>query len=154
MKNFLILLLIAVAAVSCSKKVIKAPVVTPAPQAIESTQPSDVTESIPEPAINPQPVNRTDSIVIYFAFDNDKINVIELKKLSGVSGSVEITGHTCPIGSDSYNDGLGLRRAQSVKQVLKSCTVTSLTSSGERQLVTTDPKKYSLNRRVVLTFIK
>ncbi len=53
---------------------------------------------------------------------------------------IEVVGHTDPIGSIPYNDALGLRRAQTVRQLLIDSGVTpqhiNARSEGSRQLVT------------------
>lgn len=67
------------------------------------------------------------------------------------SAAVELVGHTDPIGSDADNDALGLQRAQEVQRVLVGGGVepgrVSASSAGEHQLVTSDAKRFSANRR-------
>ncbi|MGH2941604.1 MAG: OmpA family protein, partial [Solirubrobacteraceae bacterium] len=65
--------------------------------------------------------------------------------------AVELVGHTDPIGSDADNDALGLQRAREVEQVLVGGGVepsrVSASTAGERQLVTTDARRFGLDRR-------
>lgn len=96
---------------------------------------------------------------VFFAYDSSvlsedtkdtlKENVEWIKDNSRVS-RVELEGHCDPMGSEAYNIGLGLRRAQAVKTYLVSLGVSedkfSIVSYGEeRPLSQTDNSK---NRRV------
>jgi OOP family OmpA-OmpF porin len=69
-------------------------------------------------------------------------------------GAIELHGHTCSLGSKAYNMGLGLRRAESVRQFLISLGIKesrlSVKSFGEespKYTNMTDAGR-SLNRRV------
>ncbi len=66
--------------------------------------------------------------------------------------TVNLVGHTCPLGPEAYNYSLGLRRATAVQTVLVGSGVDAariaVSSMGENQLVTQDPKNYRLDRRV------
>ena len=64
--------------------------------------------------------------VIYFDFDSDAVReefassiAAHGRKLAGGSLKVRLEGHTDERGSDSYNNALGLRRAEAVKQALR-----------------------------------
>jgi peptidoglycan-associated lipoprotein len=64
--------------------------------------------------------------VVYFALDSDVIgeeftSVVAAhgKRLAGGTAHVRLEGHTDERGSDSYNNALGLRRAEAVKKALK-----------------------------------
>lgn len=65
-------------------------------------------------------------------------------------------GHTCPLGGDQYNFGLGMRRAEAVAGWLMAHGVDPMrittTSAGERQLVNSDVSGYTQNRRAELHF--
>jgi outer membrane protein OmpA-like peptidoglycan-associated protein len=76
---------------------------------------------------------------VQFEFDSAELKDEARQVLSGWadllrpnSGSYEIGGHTCEIGSDSYNQQLSERRARSVEEYLESKGVPSerLTSVG------------------------
>jgi hypothetical protein len=70
--------------------------------------------------------------------------------------AVEVDGPTDPIGSDADNEALGLRRAQEVHRVLVGAGVepsrVRASSASEQQLLTRDPKRFSVNRRVELVW--
>jgi outer membrane protein OmpA-like peptidoglycan-associated protein len=69
---------------------------------------------------------------------------------------VDITGHTDPVGSDGDNEVLGQARADAVAAAMRAGGVASprvhANSKGEKVLISTDPKKYSLNRRADLVW--
>jgi outer membrane protein OmpA-like peptidoglycan-associated protein len=68
--------------------------------------------------------------------------------------AVDVVGHTDPIGTDADNDALGLRRAEEVQRTLVGAGVEGarvrVSSAGEHQLLTRDPKRFSLDRRTDL----
>lgn len=79
----------------------------------------------PEPQPEPQPEQKRTAIVlnnVLFDFDKSTLRpegkaeidklVAEMKKFEG--DSVVVIGHTCDIGTDQYNMGLGQRRADAV----------------------------------------
>lgn len=69
---------------------------------------------------------------------------------------VSVVGHTCPIGTEEYNDALGQRRADTVHSYLVSRGIDAsritIASAGEHALISTDPKNYSINRRVEFAY--
>ena len=81
----------------------------------------------PEP-VKPQPPKRTKVMLNNVLFDFDKAVlkpegkaevdklVAEMKKYG--KDTVEIEGHTCDIGDEKYNMGLGQRRADAVKKYM------------------------------------
>jgi outer membrane protein OmpA-like peptidoglycan-associated protein len=99
---------------------------------------------------------------VHFAFDKSELTptaqtilqdaVAKLKKHP--NAYVTIEGHTCSIGTEEYNMGLGTRRAESVKKFLISQGIEAerLTtiSYGETRLKVSEREAsdYSLNRRV------
>lgn len=95
---------------------------------------------------------------VYFAYDSSvlteatkdtlKSNAKWIRKKSRVK-RVELEGHCDSMGSEAYNVGLGLRRAQSVKTFLISLGMSedqfSIVSYGEERPISTE---HSKNRRV------
>jgi OOP family OmpA-OmpF porin len=82
----------------------------------------------------------------------DKV-VADMKKYS--KDSIVIEGHTCNIGTDEYNMGLGQRRADAVKkymveQGIDTGRVTTKSLGESKPAVPNDmPANRKLNRRVV-----
>jgi outer membrane protein OmpA-like peptidoglycan-associated protein len=68
--------------------------------------------------------------------------------------TLDIVGHTDPIGSDAANDALGMRRAETVAAAVTATGVdqarVTFSSRGEHDLATTKPNDYRLDRRVEL----
>ncbi len=73
----------------------------------------------------------------------------------GRTEPLKITGFTCPLGSQQGNSTLSLRRARVVAGVLlaNGYTVrqTDIQGRGEEDLLTNDPRKFALNRRVEIS---
>jgi outer membrane protein OmpA-like peptidoglycan-associated protein len=103
----------------------------------------------------------------FFEFDSAKLTpqaLAELKRIAhlfqtqGREGPVQITGHTCDIGSDKVNDRLSLARAQAVNNHLialgaLNANDTKVQGQGKRQpkyAVTANTR--AQNRRVELEF--
>lgn len=66
-----------------------------------------------------------DSLVLYFAFDDDKLSPRSVSQLRIVAqllkrsnGELNISGHTDDVGTEVYNMDLSRRRAEAVKQAL------------------------------------
>jgi outer membrane protein OmpA-like peptidoglycan-associated protein len=131
---------------------VETPAPTPAPPAPAPTAP---TRSVPVPAD--------------FLFDFDKSIVKpegkqvldnqilpELQKYPG--DRLTIKGHTCTVGDDAYNMGLGQRRADSVKSYLVNAGIDAgridTVSFGETQPAVPNDTAANrkLNRRVVMEF--
>lgn len=73
--------------------------------------------------------------------DREKLDtfVRKLKENAGRIESLAVVGHTDRLGSDTYNDTLGLKRAETVKTLLQDEGVTvpvNAESMGKRQPVT------------------
>lgn len=97
---------------------------------------------------------------VHFGFDSDRLDGEAVAAVAGAAGYLDhnpemradLVGHTDPVGTDGYNDGLGLRRAQAVEQALVAAGAGSerlaVRSEGEHRLVTTEPRRYRLDRRV------
>ena len=131
-----------------------------------STEDVIATDTLPEPLVQENAVIPKD-LIIYFAFDKSEFNpdaqlenyILESKAFldQKLQAMLSFTGHTCAIGTDEYNQALGLRRAQSVKQYFENKGIlltNSITESrGEKEPVgdnqTTSGREK--NRRVVVT---
>ena len=99
-----------------------------------------------EPVIT-QKVTRNFDAEVLFSFDSDRLSnagkqrldqlVRDLRATNNVSvNDIVITGHTDPIGTDTYNMRLSERRAHSVHSYLKSgfYDVFNVSGKGESQL--------------------
>jgi peptidoglycan-associated lipoprotein len=109
----------------------------------------------PPPA--PPVVNLT---TIHFDFDKFDIrpgdariledNATWLRAHSGTA--LRLEGYCDPIGTEEYNRGLGLRRANAAKNYLVKlgfdAGMFTTISFGKEKLVTEDPTQFELNRRV------
>jgi outer membrane protein OmpA-like peptidoglycan-associated protein len=96
----------------------------------------------------------------YFGFDSDILNESARADCQAAGDylrvhpevTVSLVGHSCPLGPDAYNYDLGLLRATAIQAVLigsgADAARISVSSMGENQLVTQDPKEYRLDRRV------
>jgi outer membrane protein OmpA-like peptidoglycan-associated protein len=98
---------------------------------------------------------------VYFDFDSntlradaqEKINLIAQYLMAHPNTSVHLEGHTDPVGSASYNMGLGQRRADAVAQRLIDQgvdfrQVVSVTSRGEEMRLSTGRSSHWMDRRV------
>ena len=82
--------------------------------------------------------NGGESLVIYFDFDSEGLNLRTKKQLDIVSRllkldeskKVILSGHTDAKGSNDYNQGLSIERAKAVKAYLKESGI------GDPQIVT------------------
>ena len=119
---------------------------------------------VEENAVIPVDVN------IYFAFDQSEFSpdpqlekyILDSKAYldQNVQARLKFTGHTCSIGTDDYNQALGLRRAQSAKKYfenkgvpIKNCIIESRGEKApatDNQMVSGRAK----NRRTVITIIE
>jgi outer membrane protein OmpA-like peptidoglycan-associated protein len=127
----------------------------------------DVTPPPPPPMAPPPPPPMpmpTKTFVVFFDFNKSNLTaeaqsvVGEAVKTAKSSGMVRVlvTGHTDTVGSDSYNMGLSVRRAQSVKgeMVREGMTEGSIAIEGKGfhdPLVATGPGvREPQNRRAVI----
>ena len=106
----------------------------------------------------PEPNSLPDRVL--FGFNSSDVNGPDRQDISKAGAylvyhpdsHLELQGHTDPIGSEDFNDGLGTRRAEAVAEIVRSAGVdpgrVKVTSHGESQLVTKKPKEYARNRRV------
>jgi outer membrane protein OmpA-like peptidoglycan-associated protein len=98
---------------------------------------------------------------VLFDFDSDrltKVSLVEMEVLRDLLNgylvdSLFITGHCDSVGTEAYNDALGLRRAKSVMKYLAELEMgghVETSSSGKREPVVSNSTEFgrSLNRRV------
>lgn len=122
----------------------------------------------PPAPVTPEPVVRQVPVLNSVLFDFDKAVlkpegkavvdqlVAELKQYP--SDTVVIEGHTCDIGTDAYNMGLGQRRANAVQDYMLQMGIdagrVSTVSYGESQpaVGNTSPENRKLNRRAVFQY--
>lgn len=111
-----------------------------------------------EPAPEPEPT-QCSLEPVYFAFDSSTIDSGARDKLSSNAecikdrgaGSLHLTGHTDPRGTEEYNLALGERRARSAKKYLKSLGVEasmSISSMGEEMASGTSESGWAQDRKV------
>jgi peptidoglycan-associated lipoprotein len=129
----------------------------PPPARIE-TAPPETTPPPVSPA--PQTAQPTTLKTIHFGFDKFDIRPAEANILGDNAGylrdnpqaTLMLEGYCDPIGTDEYNRGLGLRRANAAKKYLVKVGIDaarlSVVSYGEEKLVTNDKAQFELNRRV------
>ncbi len=94
---------------------------------------------------------RTETVL--FAFDSAQLSQDERSRLGELikefpeSGPLEVTGYTCSIGSDAYNEQLALNRAKEVAAFLskRGLTIGAVFGRGKCCPVSSDKR---LNRRV------
>lgn len=87
--------------------------------------------------------------------DKDNLDkfISSLKDKSPRIASITVIGHTDRLGTDSYNDKLGLQRAETIKAYLISEGISSpinTQSQGKRQPVTTNCSGYGEKLRACL----
>jgi outer membrane protein OmpA-like peptidoglycan-associated protein len=111
-----------------------------------------------------------ESMVVYFAFDKSEIHVNDISATyfdasntylsQNAAGVMKITGHTDAVGTLGYNQALGLRRAQSVKDYFEKRGIPKdkmlILSNGEKVPFENNntSKGRTINRRAVITFKK
>ena len=129
--------------------------------------PAPVVEAKKEQPKQPVIVKQTFQAETLFDFDKSVIKPAGRKVLDGVVGRLQdinmeviiAVGHTDAIGTDAYNQKLGLRRAEAVKAYLVSKGIEKnrvyTDSKGERQPVATNKTAAgrAQNRRVELEVV-
>ena len=129
---------------------------------IETTPtPEPVTEKLAEPV--PEPIF-IEQDVVYFNLNSSEIaNPLEVedflqslkKQIEGRNVAISIVGSTCDLGQASYNQKLGLKRAQAFKDFLESSGVNGsqidVSSIGEIASVEGTEAEREKNRKVSIT---
>jgi len=148
---------VAVTAIGCGKKCVKAeePIPVPPPPKVEEPIEGDMGATTGQFEIGLG--------TVYFDFDRSEIragdaevltaNGNQLIKAAGMdlSPMVTIEGHCDPVGTSEYNMALGQRRAQAAKAFLVKLGVSAdqlaTVSFGEEKLVTQVEAEFQKNRR-------
>ncbi len=143
----------------------------PGPVEIVESSPEEgiETDTMPEPLAMDKAIIPKD-LVVYFAFDKSVFKpdsqlenyYLEAKAFLDQNSQARLsfTGHTCSIGTDEYNQALGLRRAQSVKQYFENKGMPLLNciveSRGEKEPAYDNQTESGRekNRRTVITIIE
>jgi len=110
------------------------------------------------------------NLTVNFAFDKSDFasdsksdsyfNSSDSFLLQNSNSKINITGHTDAIGTDAYNQALGMRRAARVQQYFESKGINSskisISSKGEKEPVSDNSTETgrSKNRRAVITINK
>lgn len=128
--------------------------VPPPPQEMPPPPPPPIAQPAPEPIPGP--------MLVFFDFDRKVITpearqivaqAAEAARRTG-SATLAVTGHTDRAGSQSYNQALGLQRAEAVQAALEAMGIErsriSIRSQGEDQTLvdTADGQREPQNRRV------
>ena len=115
------------------------------------------------PAVSETQSNVSVAMLIQFEFGSSKLTTESMRRLDliGEMLKLELTadkrlvieGHTDVAGSDSYNDGLSLARAESVKMHLAfnhqiELNRLDIVGKGEKQLIDPENPLGAINRRV------
>jgi len=126
--------------------------------------PEEVAPKAEQPPVTPTPpptpVARAELKTVHFDFDKSDIRSEDARILEGnaaylkgnPAGKVALEGYCDPRGTEEYNRGLGLRRANAVKAYLVKLGIAadrmSVISFGKERLVSSSPAEYGLDRRV------
>ncbi len=114
----------------------------------------------PLPASDTTPTTASQLLPLYFDTDSASLRSDQLEKLrrnarliqDSITARIRLVGHCDPRGSESYNQALGQRRAETVRALLIAEGINpdrlEAASEGESRPVTLDPRQYALNRRV------
>ena len=141
-----------------------ATVAAPIPAPVAATPPPDTSFKVSE-AVRVKcnlPDTPTDSP--QFDFDQTALRPRGMGILDGIAAcmqkgslkgeGVTVTGHTDPRGSDSYNEDLGLRRANTARDYLVSKGVASaevtVTSRGKQDAIGDEAAGWQLDRRIAI----
>jgi outer membrane protein OmpA-like peptidoglycan-associated protein len=143
----------------------------PVTNEIMAVSPEDViaADTLSEPMVQENAVIPKD-VIIYFAFDKSEFNpdsqlenyIIESKTFldQNLQARLSFTGHTCAIGTDGYNQALGLQRAQRVKRYFENKGIplknSIVESKGEKEPADDNQTSSGRtnNRRTVVTIIE
>ena len=151
----LAVLVVLVATGFAKNEPVQPPIPPPARPAVISETPIPGSPSY-EPSNNP--THQLEPI--HFGFDKFDIRPFAARTLDDAAGylrdnptaALTLEGYCDPVGTDEYNRGLGLRRANAAKFYLVQAGIDaarlSVVSYGRERLVTNDKAQFELNRRV------
>lgn len=132
------------------------------------TEKPAVTESTPVPALDdPDRRPRGVTVAVHFALDQSKIGPQSARILDSTAAflarhprvSVALEGHADPRGDSTYNVGLSVRRAESVRAFLAAAGIDSARvlyrgfGGADRASTGRTLRDYAVDRRVILHFI-
>ena len=132
------------------------PTPTPTPPGADTVKSAKPPET-PEPV---KPAAKLELEIAHFSTDSWQIQVADSTRLRADAESLKahpdvkivLVGHCDPRASERYNQGLGLKRAQAVRDFLVAAGVDagriSLRSDGEKRPISTKPDEFWLDRRV------
>lgn len=141
--------LAALLASGCQKKITKVATYDKPVTLAEGQMVIDLAQA--EQPKQPEPITIT--VTVHFALDRADLSDDSRRIIGSIRGRITgIAGACCPLGSDEYNQALGLRRAQAVADFAGvRCPVESW---GESRLLATDAGEYWKNRRAEITYIQ
>lgn len=136
----------------------------PAPAPVAATTPPDSSFKVSEAVRVKCNLPETPADSPQFDFDQSALRPRGMGILDGIATclqtgamkgeSVRVTGHTDPRGSDSYNESLGLRRANVARDYLVQKGVASaniiVTSRGKQDATGDEAAGWQLDRRVAI----
>lgn len=139
--------------IACSKK--------PAPAGARAITPERLAPTRLAEAVPLEDIDVPQTVTVYFPLNSAEIleawKLEALGKVLRTSGALLATvqGHACPLGSEPYNEYLGLQRARAVAMHMEAYGVPSwrvkAESLGEWKPVTQEQKEYWRNRRAEIT---
>jgi outer membrane protein OmpA-like peptidoglycan-associated protein len=118
-------------------------------------KPVSLSAFIGQGVIHPQSTkaaNTRKALTVIFDFNlaNLDVSASQLMDQVPTGTRVNVTGYTCSIGSENYNDKLSLRRAEVVASYLRSRGVTINTIDGKGECCPVSTTDLSKNRRVLI----
>lgn len=95
-----------------------------------------------------------DSPVLIPSEIDKTLSILSKKNLQNTP--LAVTGYTCSLGPNKYNQALSLQRAKAVADYLQThgFVIATVQGKGSQNPVTHDPQKFRLNRRVTIQAVK
>ena len=137
----------------------------PAPVLLSARFSSDVNQDIQRNPTNPTlppesspdySKNEITSVILLFDFDVAAIRQADLARLAAwpANRTAKVTGYSCDMGSDAYNQELSFRRAMVVAKAMVAHGVPVKKVEGKGECCPVDAEKKELNRRVEITLFE